>query len=185
MTRNIFTTEWLVQKIKSCSADCKYIPLVEIPNEQISVFVTDLLHSALQEIFYSQEYLKDYEYETIFARYVNPQKLFDLGKTELHFEHVENEIPYFCTVKNQEQRRVVKSLPSIYEMCGSAFDSFFCDFVEVIRTFLGGENMNTYAIVRLISTNPNESFIIELDGDIRLMYYAENFPDGRYRTKDQ
>lgn len=179
MNRSIITTEWLVDVLRAASLDNPYTHLIKIPQDKEVDFVTDLMHSALQSLFASQEHINDYDYEVLFARYVDRNELFNAAKEEYGFMEEINEIPYYCENAQTTLIKEILTPPSLFDMCATVFDDVNTRFVETLFDFIKSDKTTGWSKVRLLSVNPGESFLIEISGDIRSDVFKELF--GGYR----
>tara|TARA_Y100001956_G_scaffold58366_1_gene57648 strand:+ start:760 stop:1383 length:624 start_codon:yes stop_codon:yes gene_type:complete len=185
MKKKIITTEWLVDVLRAVSANNPYTKLIKIPREAEGQFVTDLLHSTLQFTFNSVEKISDYDYEVLFSRFIDKRELFDAAADEYSFETEVSKIPYYCEEAKTTLYREVHDLPSLYDMTAVVYDDVYHDFVEHLQKILGLEEISPYAKIKLLSVDDGkESYLLEIDGDIRMDVFKELFPHGSFVESD-
>lgn len=180
MNRRIITTEWLVDVLRSASIDNPYTHLIKIPQDKEIEFVIDLMHSALQSLFASQERISDYDYEVLISRYVDKHELFHAAKADYGFMEEVTEIPYYDEVSETEKIKEIRTPPSNYDMCAAVFDDLHTQFVETFYDFIRADTTTGWSKVRLLTVNPNESFLLEISGDIRTDVFKELFGGQRF-----
>lgn len=180
MNRSIITTEWLVDVLRAASLDNPYTHLIKIPKEKEVEFVIDLMHSAIQSLFASQEHISDYDYEVLFSRYVDKRELFHAAKEQYGFMVDITEVPYYDEVLEREAFKEIETLPSHFDMCATVFDEVYGRFVETFHDFIKNKNTTGWSKVRLLTVNPNESFLLEIGGDIRTDVFKEIFGGMRF-----
>jgi hypothetical protein len=183
ISRYVITTEWLVDLIRRAGSDCPYTSHLTIQHSEQVDFVTNLVHSALQEIFFSIEHDNSYDYTTLLEAYVDTPKLFEACRHN-HSQLRENitKVPRYDSFGDVYRIDEIRTPPPAEEILYVAFGEFHRKFVEGVVEFFDctGGTLNTYRIAKLKSANPQLSYAVELGDDIRHVLYKEKYPNGRY-----
>ncbi|ANZ50200.1 hypothetical protein PHOBOS_10 [Erwinia phage vB_EamM_Phobos] len=175
-------------------AESGYADTLRMRTREQEQMTVDMLNCALFDIFKSVEQVPNFSYDVLLSRYIDPVKLYDKMRAVKDVYpsreiiiRTERENLFDPTSPLVNVPVVITTRPNDTELAYIAFkDAYrkFRDKVELMIRRATGEQFNRYAIVTLTITDDQlgrvRSIDIKLQGDIRLRYYMEQFPDGRF-----
>lgn len=159
--------------------------------EQMTI---DMLNCALFEIFKSIEPIVGFTPQDLLAKYIQPELLFSMLEKNGEAKMVRHAVVSTVRENPFDKKSPLVHVPAVIErrpedieltyMAYTAAFRKFRDKIELLLRRACGEKFNRFAIVELGVVADRHERVRALDlkihGDIRIKYYMEHFPDGRY-----
>lgn len=180
-----------------------YGPCLRIADSDKEKITVQLIYTALESIFLSMETVPNSNFEDYLAPFVDQVMLTDILAAQGLIEFPERMVVTRQYVEETSllgpmpvrrcQEEVISRLPCA-TLAMIAYDDLYQSFREYLETTIESAlrqsryHLNPYSIVTVTPRTGRGGRIVSLElslgEDIRIVYYRQKFPSGRYRPDD-